>query len=262
MNWKNIEKRYLSWTLPFLLILAQLSFAIGVWAQDGDKLFADKCAGCHTIGGGALLGPDLASVSDWKVEDLRSAIKRMEQSTGPLKDEEEEELVEYLRKQEKNEKQIKPRGDTTNASQVPPPTQTTQEFAVKETGHHLFYGDIALKNGGMSCIACHQSNDHGGNMGPDLSAISKKFPGKALVLGIEKAPYRVMKQAYKEHPITHQEALDIAAFLQTTTNVETKSMRSSPFALGAGMAVLVLGIIAFGYRNRKKSARANLKRRK
>lgn len=262
MNWKNNEKRYLSWTLPFVLIVAQLSFAIDVRAQNGDKMFADKCAGCHTIGGGVLLGPDLAPVSDWKVEDLRSAIKRMEQSTGPLKDEEVEELVGYLRQQEKNEKQIQPKGDATKASQVPPPTKTIQEFAVKETGQSLFYGDMALKNGGMSCIACHQSNGQGGNMGPDLSAISKKFPGKALVLGIERAPYRVMKQAYKEHPITHQEALDIAAFLETNTSAETKSMRSSPFALGAGMAVLILGIIAFGYRNRKKSARANLKRRK
>lgn len=262
MNWKNNEKRYSSWVLPLFLILAQFSFAIDVRAQNADKLFADKCAGCHTIGGGALLGPDLAPVSDWKVEDLRSAIKRMEQSTGPLKDEEIEELVGYLRKQEKNEKQVQPKGDATKASEAPPPIKTTQEFASKEAGQRLFNGDMALKNGGMSCIACHQSNGKGGNMGPDLSAISKKFPGKALVLGIEKAPYRVMKQAYKEHPITHQEALDIAAFLETTTSVETKSMRSSPFALGAGMAVLVLGVIAFGYRNRKKSARANLKRRK
>ena len=99
-------------------------------------------------------------------------------------------------------------------------------------------------------------------MGPELTAISKRFPGKALVNGIEKAPYKVMKSAYKDHPITHQEALDLAAFLESTASVEAKSMRSSPFTIGAGIAIFVLGVIAFGYRNRKGSARVILKRRK
>ncbi|MBP7861804.1 c-type cytochrome [bacterium] len=258
-NWKINKKRYLFWVLSASMIILQ-SLALSAAAQTANKLFSDKCAGCHTIGGGALVGPDLDSVKGWKIQDLQNAVKRMEQSAGPLKDEEVNDLVAYLRKQEKIEKQ--PISDMTKSSPISSPIPIKQEPASLVTGKRLFYGDVALKEGGMSCIACHQSNGNGGNMGPELTAISKKFPGKALVNGIEKTPYRVMKSAYKDHPITHQEALDIAAFLETTTSVETKSMRSSPFALGAGMAVLVLGVIAFGYRNRKKSARANLKRRK
>ncbi len=255
-NWKINEKRHLFWIPPTFMVMVQ-SYALCASAQTADKLFTEKCAGCHTVGGGALVGPDLDSVKNWKMQDLRNAVKRMEESAGPLKDEEIDDLVSYLRKQEKIEKQ--PTNDVSDSS---PPKSVVQEPASIVTGKRLFHGDVTLENGGMSCIACHQSNGQGGNMGPELTAISKRFPGKALVNGIEKAPYKVMKSAYKDHPITHQEALDLAAFLESTASVEAKSMRSSPFTIGAGIAIFVLGVIAFGYRNRKGSARVILKRRK
>ncbi len=42
----------------------------------GEKLFQNKCASCHTVGGGRLVGPDLAGVEDRRPEDwIRSFIR-------------------------------------------------------------------------------------------------------------------------------------------------------------------------------------------
>ncbi|MCW5823700.1 MAG: cytochrome c [Cyanobacteria bacterium TGS_CYA1] len=261
-NWKNSPRQHFHRYFPAILVTAICCFATSANAQNTNQLFTEKCAGCHTVGGGALVGPDLASVSSWNVSDLRSAVKRMEQSAGPLKDEEVDALVDFLKQQNNLPSPATKNKETSKTTQEQPETSQILELASSENGKKLFTGQTALQNGGLSCIACHQSNGRGGNMGPDLTLITKKFPGNALVSGIEKTPYKVMKSAYKAHPVTHQEALDIAAYLNETAKIETKHERTSPLTVGAGIALAVLGLIAFGYRNRKGSARANLKRRK
>lgn len=67
-------------------------------AQDASKLFEEKCAGCHTIGGGELVGPDLAPTAGWNTIELTKSVKSMEKSAGSLSAPEIESLVEYLRK--------------------------------------------------------------------------------------------------------------------------------------------------------------------
>ena len=52
------------------------------------NLFVLKCAGCHTIGGGKLTGPDLIKSTTFPYEDLIKAIKRMEEKVGPMEESE------------------------------------------------------------------------------------------------------------------------------------------------------------------------------
>lgn len=230
---------------------------------DADSLFQAKCAGCHSIGGGALVGPDLAPTAGWSSVDLAKAVKGMEKSVGPLTNEEVDSLVEFLRrKKDKGTQSTAQAKPATNVEvTVAPEPNAAKEPASAAKGKQLFSGAEALKNGGLSCIACHHVDDAGGTLGTDLSTVSDKMANQALITAIEHAPYKVMKTAYKDHPVTHQEAVDLAAYFQSLKEPH-KKMTDAPVSLiGFIVAALVFGVIAIGYRNRNTSVRAKLNRR-
>jgi hypothetical protein len=141
------------------------------------------------------------------------------------------------------------------------PTNSKREPASAERGRRLFYGDEAFKNGGLSCISCHSIDHSGGNMAPDLTLISSKMQPAALVSACEQTPYKVMKSAYKDHAIQHQEALDLQAYLYTVKEPHDKERKLPVELLGGGLAAAILVLIAAGYRGRNKSARSKLHRR-
>lgn len=47
--------------IPIAVLLFSMSFSAK--AQDGQTIFAAKCAACHSIGNGRLVGPDLKGVN-------------------------------------------------------------------------------------------------------------------------------------------------------------------------------------------------------
>lgn len=62
--------------LPITVVLFSLFFSAK--AQDGPTIFAAKCAACHSIGNGRLVGPDLKGVdtkynSSYLVKWIRSS---------------------------------------------------------------------------------------------------------------------------------------------------------------------------------------------
>ena len=65
--------------------------------QAGSKLFEGKCMGCHTVGKGVLVGPDLAGTKSWPDDKLQAAVKGMEKTVGPLTPDEVNNLVDYLK---------------------------------------------------------------------------------------------------------------------------------------------------------------------
>jgi len=240
-------------------------------AQDGASIFKEKCAGCHTIGGGDLVGPDLARTSSWPDAELQESIKRMEASAGPLSDAEVNSLISYLKNAKSNNATSKKDAKAKDSksldnhsiqpgpqSEIPKPEN---EPASAARGKRLFYGDEAFKNGGLSCIACHSIDHSGGNMAPDLTGVADKMPAAALVSACENTPFKVMKAAYKDHAILHQEALDLQAYLATLKEPHEKTEKL-PFGIYAGsFAAIALALIAFGYRGRNTSVRSKLQRR-
>ena len=51
--------------LGLLAMIIVLVTSGNVWAQEpGEQLFQSTCSACHSIGGGRLVGPDLAGVID------------------------------------------------------------------------------------------------------------------------------------------------------------------------------------------------------
>ncbi len=239
--------------------------------NDTQKLYNDKCAGCHTIGGGNLVGPDLSSSAKWSDVDLTKAVKKMEENVGPLSDDEVSQLVQYI----KTSKAVDPtkRGEAppsakTSASGKEPgsadtvalsQTLASKELGSAEVGAKLFDGRSPFKNGGVSCIACHQAEGIGGSLGPDLTNVSSKMNEAALASACEHTAFKIMKPTYKDHKISRQEALDLTQYLKVI-NERKIAQRELPVVLyGLGTAVVVIALIALGYGRRNKSIRKRLK---
>jgi len=63
-------RKYLILVLALLTSVMSLGLVQNsIAAETGEQVFQKKCAGCHTIGGGKLVGPDLAGVTSRREED-------------------------------------------------------------------------------------------------------------------------------------------------------------------------------------------------
>lgn len=253
-------------------------------------LFNDKCSGCHTIGGGDLAGPDLSHTAKWTESDLTQAVKRMEQNVGSLSDDEVSELVKFLKNEKaaallkQSETQIaadsNPSGEPDAAGKGssgpddnmidPGPNtamsgksqgQSKSVVASAERGEALFQGRAAFQNGGMSCIACHQAGGSGGLLGPDLSRVASKMSETALASACEKTAFKVMRPAYKDHPVTRQEARDLARYFVKLNEIKSTKREAPVGLIACSAAGGIIALIAIGYRNRNTSVRKRLKGR-
>ena len=197
--------------------------------------FLTSCTGCHTLTEAKLNGPGLATASTWPLDQLKTAIKRMEKNVGQLKDEELLALGEFI----KDGKAAQRLG----AEQAKMQARFLAKMAPPDAalGAGLFAGSQGLSHGGLACAACHSVSGVGGNLGPDLTAIFTKMGGATpLISAIEKANFKIMAPHYQRHPITTQEAIHLTAYLST---IDPKApVAASPrFALaGAGLAGLLL----------------------
>ena len=63
-------KKYLILVLALLTSVMSLGLVQNsIAAETGEQVFQKKCAACHTIGGGKLVGPDLTGVTSRREED-------------------------------------------------------------------------------------------------------------------------------------------------------------------------------------------------
>ena len=65
-------------------------------AEGPVAIFRDTCAACHTVGGGELVGPDLASAASMDRATLRENVIRMQDYAGELTDAQIDGLVDLL----------------------------------------------------------------------------------------------------------------------------------------------------------------------
>ncbi|MFN8657402.1 MAG: c-type cytochrome [Candidatus Obscuribacterales bacterium] len=256
----------------FLTALTTLIIVSTVSAEDGANIFTAKCAGCHTVGKGQLVGPDLLNSKDKDAAEVKASVTRMQTQAGPLTSQEIDALVQFIKSggEADAEKPAAPEtsrnankpASTTPGTASGTTTATATENGDAEEGKRIFMGAQSLKNGGMACAACHAVEGVGNkNLGPDLSAIGGKMNEQALLMACEKTPYKVMKNAYKNCPVTHEEALDLTAFLLMQKGQISSTSALNVEIAGAAAAAVLVGAIAFGYRHRKGSARDKLQRR-
>ncbi len=224
--------------------------------NSAEKKFLTSCAGCHTIGGGNLNGPELSASAKWPMLELKNAIKRMEKNSGALTDEDIQALADLIR-----DPQAIQRIQVEEA-------KIAQMFAAKmdppsaEIGRALFEGRKPLKNGGLACSACHMMGSGGEILGPDLFQIHSKMGEVALASAIEKSSFKIMNATYRLYPITKQEALHMARYLSQKDPVHTSMAVSMPLKVGVVSAVVLLASMMIFYRPSKGVTHPILKRRK
>jgi mono/diheme cytochrome c family protein len=198
--------------------------------------FATTCAGCHSLTGARLSGPELTPATSWPLDQLKTAIKRMEKNVGPIMDDQVEALAQLLKSPDVRGR-IKAAQERIQAqfmAKMAPPDPVI--------GRQLFFGTAPLRNGGLPCSACHAAAGTGGSLGPDLTGVFTRLGGQTpLVSAIEKASFKIMAPHYSRHPVTTQEAMHLANYLSTLDLKAAGPTQAAfmPIGAGAGLALLI-----------------------
>lgn len=249
-----------SFVLIFLLLVGSTIVA----GQGPQTYFEQNCSACHTIGGGASVGPDLKNVTQraprhWLVEFIRDpdakiaakdpyATKLVAEAQGAVMtgspdvtEEFGEELLEYI--------------DQQSNQQSAGTASSAAGFAGGEVvrGRALFLGKQRLSNGAAACVACHQASGlplTGGKLGPDLSAAHLKLGGdRGLISWLRNPTTKVMSSVFRPAPLTQEEAADLTAFLRSTSENPTR-LAQAPLRnvqmiglMGSLLAFVIAGVI-------------------
>lgn len=277
-------------TLPIALPAAGESSG----ATDGRALFAARCAACHTIGRGRLVGPDLEGVTKrrpqrWLI-DFITAPQRMIESGDPEAAEVFEAFnripmppagiskAEILAVLDYIESQTPPApaepgtsaaietsvagspGSSAEPGAAPQSPGVPSELAAH--GRNLFDGTARFARGGPACNACHhvamRAVMGGGSLAVELTDISSRLPEAGIAAILAQPPFPVMEAAYAGRPLEEPEIRALTAFLGNRAHDREVPASSSPalMLMTSGLlgSAFVYGLCAVLWRDRKKAS--------
>jgi len=229
-------------------------------AEPGQQLFQDHCSVCHSIGGGRLVGPDLAGVHDRRTQQWLEKFVKSSQSMVKGGDADAIAVFEKFNKTPMPDsvisgEQIKAvlvhiksaSGGAVNQPAAEP--APAAKAASKEDiilGQKLFQGKTRFENAGPTCISCHDvKNDAvigGGVLAKELTTVFSKMGGTGVRAILGSAPFPVMEIAYKDKALTEKEVTALVAFLQ---DADENQAYSNPRDYGMGL--LLSGFIGAGF---------------
>jgi mono/diheme cytochrome c family protein len=251
----------------FIFSIAPLAQArsLAQSTQDGQAIFQQKCAACHTIGGGKLVGPDLQGVTQRRdlawIKKFISAPDQVLSSGDPLAQQllaesnnvpmpnlgltpaDVDALVAYLENP----------GDTAGLASAPalPVGDALQ-------GERLFNGAASLANGGTSCIACHSVAGMaalgGGTLGPDLTQVFTRYGAAGLQGALSGLPFPTMQGSFANRPLTPQEQADLYAYFEKANQAAAPALPMTTWFLvisAIGAVVLFALMLIFWPRQRQ-----------
>lgn len=267
-----------------LITIAAMVLATAGWAQTtGEQLFQTTCAACHTIGGGRLVGPDLAGVTErrsqaWLNKFIPSsqamvksgdadAVAIFEQFSGmvmpdfPLTEAQITQLLAYIGGTAATADTVAADTvtDEANAEEATPAEPLSMEHVLK--GQELFQGTTRFENNGPSCNACHDVKHDavigGGILAAELTTVFSRMGGTGVGAILGQAPFPVMQAAYKKNALTENEITYLIAFLQ---DADEQHLLQQPRDYGMGLFVsgavgagAMYLLFAFIWRGRKRS---------
>ena len=208
----------------------------------GKTIFDEKCIGCHTIGGGNLICPDLQDVtkrrdlqwikdfitdpakmiaSDPTAQQLFKDNNDITMPTLGLSPDQVDQLVEYLSNPE--------------AAPASPPASSPISAGDPVTGRSLFTGELALANNGPSCMSCHAVSGTGilggGGLGPDLTHVVQRLGEPGLSAALKTIAFPTMLGPFQNRPLTPKEQVDLVAFLKDSDRWQDPVQVVTPGAL-------------------------------
>ena len=226
----------------------------------GEAIFNQYCAGCHTIGKGKLVGPDLQGVtqrqdatwiksfiadpapmlaSDPTAQQLLKEYNNLAMPNLNLTSDQVNQLYDYL---------SNPGGTATSGS---PPAGTAPTSAAPAVpgdpsiGKLLFTGEQAFTNGGPACMGCHTvtgvASLGGGGLGPDLTHVFQRLGEAGLGGALRTIAFPTMIGPFKNRPLTATEQADLVAFLKISDQQQPPVAVITAGALN-GHALLIFGI--------------------
>lgn len=239
-------------------------------SQDGADLFKRTCAPCHSIGGGRLVGPDLAGVT--KKADKVWLTKFIKNSADVIKsgdpqavaigkefnnllmppfggnDNELSSIITYIESKE---------GSAQSAVADTFLNAASMENVIR--GRALFSGNVPLKNSGSPCITCHSVHDVagvGGSLAKSLNLSFFMLKGQGIKALLQSPPFPAMTTTYIAHPLNDQEIYDLAAYLKNISQTMVKGQATQstfPFLLLGIGGWCVFMLLLFGlWRLRKR----------
>jgi mono/diheme cytochrome c family protein len=250
--------------------------SLGVNAQDGEAIFKQNCAACHTVGGGKLVGPDLQGVNtkrteDWIVNFVKGAadfgatdadakaiidefgypMPNQSVSDGDIKA-----IIGYIAANSPEESVVDESADVEEVEVAPADPALDPSNASKEdvlAGLQLFSGEQRLENGGPSCMSCHNVEYSdliaGGLLAKDLTFVFDRM-GAAGINGIlSSPPFPAMSASYKDDPLTEKEIYQLSAFFSKASadniSQHKRVYNDNLLIYGGGGAFVVIALIIF-----------------
>jgi mono/diheme cytochrome c family protein len=255
----NKQKTEMNKTILLIGLLGLISARPSL-GQDVAQLFSQKCGICHTIGGGKLVGPDLAGVHDrhpqeWLLSFIKSsqtmiksgdakAVALFEQYNNTVMPDpmiSDQEILDIL-------KHIKESQGAASA-----PYESILAGAGEEDiemGRKLFDGRLKLAGGGPSCIACHNGLS---NTFFNENSYAKDLGGSFATLGeqgvraiLENPPFPVMAEAFRGKALKPEETKALLAYLKAADPEQSVRAAGAPgsgfflYGLMGGASLIIL----------------------
>lgn len=248
-------------------------------SEESIKFFKTNCSSCHTIGGGALSGPDLKDVSArqeraWLLDFMLDpqgvidsgdpyALKLLANANGavmpPLAG--DRELAGKLLDLIDAESAL----ETSRFAGVQLSDRPLTDDDVAR-GRALFTGQEQFEAGGPACISCHAVGGldglGGGRLGPDLTSAYSRLEGrKALGAWLSSPPSVVMQPLFSDRPMDSEEVLALVAYLQREAEsgqVEAPTTALEFVLAGILMAALLMMLFDVLWRRRFRTVRRAL----
>ncbi len=247
-------------------------------AQDGETLFKSTCAACHRTTSKKLVGPGLANVHDrrtkeWFVKFVKSsqsfiksgdvdAVKVFEENNRivmpdqAFSDVQIITIYDYIKSVSPSKTDV----ITTDVVEKEIPFEPTKEDVIK--GQKLFSGLQKFKNGGPSCMTCHNVRKDdmiaGGTLAKDLTDVYERLKKAGIEGMINGLPFPQMKISYQDHQITEKETLQLIAFFKESSEqryYQRYGSYTTTFLIwGVLGAFILMGVFPLLWYNRKKES--------